>query len=143
MSARMESTGLAEKIQMSQAAHDFLVKRNPDFIVSLRGSVEVKVRRTNFIELLLRLLHFRRKILERAQTNLQPELGVGVQKVQLATRIAANMRAYASRIRSFDERWPRLGRSVGETMAANYLPTPQETPSTSIKWPCAGCARAF
>uniref|UniRef100_A0A914X2T4 Guanylate cyclase n=1 Tax=Plectus sambesii TaxID=2011161 RepID=A0A914X2T4_9BILA len=42
MSSRMESTGLPGMIQMSEAAHELLIRRYPDYSVTLRGSIEVK-----------------------------------------------------------------------------------------------------
>jgi hypothetical protein len=43
MASRMESTGLPEMIQMSEFSHELLQKHYPEFITTLRGSVEIKV----------------------------------------------------------------------------------------------------
>uniref|UniRef100_A0A914X4J3 guanylate cyclase n=1 Tax=Plectus sambesii TaxID=2011161 RepID=A0A914X4J3_9BILA len=42
MASRMESTGIPDMIQMSEAAKDLLIKRYPNYSVSLRGNIEVK-----------------------------------------------------------------------------------------------------
>jgi hypothetical protein len=43
MASRMESSGVAGMIQLSQAAFDLLNQHYPHFVCSERGAIEIKV----------------------------------------------------------------------------------------------------